>query len=58
MKNKGIEEFKKALSTEDLMVTPQRLILFKEVCSNERHRDAEDIFIALKNSGKNEKISS
>lgn len=53
MKNKGIEEFKTALRTEDLKVTPQRLTVFEEVCSNKEHRNAEDIFIALQNRGKN-----
>ena len=58
MKNKGIKEFKTALRSENLKVTLQRLTVFEEVFSNEEHQDAEDIFIALQISGKNEKISS
>ena len=43
-----IEKLKKALYKEGLRYTQQRQAVWDELCSNNEHRDAEEIYLALK----------
>ena len=44
----SIEKLKNALSKEGLRYTKQRQDVWDELCSNDEHRDAEEIYLALK----------
>ena len=46
-----IEKLKKALSKEGLRYTQQRQAVWDELCSNDEHRDAEEIYLSLKKNG-------
>jgi len=46
-----IEKLKKALSKEGLRYTQQRQAVWDELCSNNEHRDAEEIYLSLKKNG-------
>jgi len=48
MADKNLQKFKDVLRSEHLKVTPQRLAVFEEVCSTDDHRDADDIYLSLK----------
>ncbi|MEE9166892.1 MAG: transcriptional repressor [Candidatus Neomarinimicrobiota bacterium] len=49
MTTQDLEEFKSALREEKLRFTPQRYEVFKEVCASKEHREADEIFAALRN---------
>ena len=44
---------KKALKKEGLRYTQQRQLIWDELCSSEEHRDAEEIYLSLRNDGVN-----
>ena len=44
---------KKALKKEGLRYTKQRQLIWDELCSSEEHRDAEEIYLSLRNDGIN-----
>lgn len=44
---------KKALKKEGLRYTQQRQLIWDELCSSEEHRDAEEIYLSLRNDGFN-----
>ena len=44
---------KKALKKEGLRYTQQRQLIWDELCSSEEHRDAEEIYLSLRNDGIN-----
>ena len=44
---------KKALKKEGLRYTQQRQLIWDELCSSEEHRDAEEIYLSLRNAGIN-----
>lgn len=48
MTDLDLEKFKKVLKDENLKLTPQRVEVFKEVCNSEEHREAEEIYLALR----------
>lgn len=48
MNNSDVEKFKSILKQEKLKFTPQRFEVFKEVCSSNEHREAEEIYHALR----------
>ena len=43
-----LEKFKKVLKDEKLKLTPQRVEVFREVCNSDEHREAEEIYLALR----------
>ena len=47
----SIEKLKNALSKEGLRYTKQRQDVWDELCSNDEHRDAEEIYLSLKKNG-------
>ena len=53
MKQKLINQLKRILRKENLKFTPQRLAILEELLSSEEHRECEDIYYALKQSGVN-----
>ena len=46
-----VDKLKKALSKEGLRYTEQRQAVWDELCSNDEHRDAEEIYLSLKGHG-------
>ena len=46
-------QIKKALKKEGLRYTRQRQAVWDELCSSDDHRDAEEIYFSLQNSGIN-----
>ncbi|MEE8437347.1 MAG: Fur family transcriptional regulator [Candidatus Neomarinimicrobiota bacterium] len=46
------DKLKTALKKEGLRYTSQRQLVFDEVCRNVDHRDADDIFLSLRNRNK------
>ena len=48
MTDSELEKFKKVLKDENLKLTPQRVEVFREVCNSEEHREAEQIYLALR----------
>ena len=44
---------KKALRKEGLRYTQQRQLIWDELCSSEEHRDAEEIYLSLREDGVN-----
>lgn len=42
------KKFRRLLKQEKLKFTPQRYEVFKEVCASIKHREAEEIYIALR----------
>ena len=48
MTDSELEKFKKVLKDENLKLTPQRVEVFREVCNTEEHREAEEIYLALR----------
>lgn len=47
------DQIKKALKKEGLRYTRQRQAVWDELCSSDDHRDAEEIYFSLQNSGIN-----
>ena len=48
-----INLLKKALRKEGLRYTQQRQLIWDELCSSEEHRDAEEIYLSLREDGVN-----
>jgi len=47
MNHHDLENFKRILRKENLRVTPQRLEVYRQVFSTDKHREAEEIYISL-----------
>ena len=43
-----LKKFMKVLRNENLKLTPQRVEIFREVCDSAEHREAEEIYLALR----------
>ena len=43
-----LKKFMKVLRNENLKLTPQRVEIFREVCDSDEHREAEEIYLALR----------
>ncbi|MFQ6616220.1 MAG: Fur family transcriptional regulator [Fidelibacterota bacterium] len=43
-----LEKFREVLKEENLKFTPQRHEVFKEVCASDQHREAEEIYLTLR----------
>ena len=43
-----LKKFMKVIRNENLKLTPQRVEIFREVCDSDEHREAEEIYLALK----------
>lgn len=43
-----VKNFKDVLRQENLKFTPQRYEVFRELCASDEHREAEEIYLALK----------
>ena len=43
-----LKKFMKVLRNENLKLTQQRVEIFREVCDSDEHREAEDIYLALR----------
>ena len=48
MTNFELKKFKRLLHEEGLKLTPQRVEVFREVCDSDEHREAEEIFLSLR----------
>ena len=48
MTAQDLKTFREVLRHENLRFTPQRYEVFKEVCASEEHREAEEIYLALR----------
>lgn len=48
MTESDLEKFKDVLKEENLKFTPQRYEVFKEVCASDEHREAEEIYLTLR----------
>ena len=48
---KVIEDFKKALSSEGLRFTEQRLCVLEDILNSDSHRDCNEIFESIKTKG-------
>ena len=44
-------QLKKALKKEGLRYTQQRQSIWNEICATDEHRDAEEIYLSLRNEG-------
>jgi len=53
MENELLEKFKSALKAENMKFTPQRLSILAEMVNNKEHRECEEIYLSLRNSGNN-----
>jgi len=49
--SENLDKLKSALAQEGLRFTQQREAVWNEILSNDDHRDAEDIYIALRKNG-------
>lgn len=43
-----LKKFMKVLRNENLKLTPQRVEIFREVCDSDEHREAEEIYLVLR----------
>ena len=43
-----LKKFMKVLRNENLKLTPQRVEIFRDVCDSDEHREAEEIYLALR----------
>ena len=43
-----LKKFKRILHEENLKLTPQRVEVFREVCDSDEHREAEEIYLSLR----------
>lgn len=48
MATQDLDRFKAVLKEEQLKFTPQRYEVFKELCASSEHREAEEIYLALR----------
>ena len=47
----SLNQLKKALKKEGLRYTQQRQSIWNEICATDEHRDAEEIYLSLRNEG-------
>ena len=47
----NVQLLKDALRNEGLLYTPQRQIIWDEICKTDDHRDAEEIYFKIKQGG-------
>lgn len=53
MTERDLENFRGVLKEENLKFTPQRYEVFKEVCDSDEHREAEEIYLTLRDRNVN-----